>query len=120
MSDDDWVPPHARPDEVAGLPAAPVAEKWAPYSKSYQGIASLAVAGLAARYFRVQLPDAQAQMIADFAVQSLLLPGWALLSIWWAAKGRAKAQAMLYWLPRTREKKLSAATGVPVERLLKF
>jgi hypothetical protein len=112
-ANEDWTPPHTRPDEVEGAIAEATREKWFFYSKTYQGIACLIIIFFANRYFQYTLPKGEAIIISDF-----LFTAMAGVATWWTAKGRAQAAALIYWLPRDRKKKLSVATGIPVSRLL--
>ena len=112
-ANEDWTPPHARPAEVEGALAEAAREKWFIYSKTYQGIAILILTFMANRYLQYTLPQGEAVVISDFIFT--LLAGF---GTWWTAKGRAQAEALIYWKPRDRTKKLSVATGIPVSRLL--
>lgn len=114
QQNEDWSPPSARRDEVEGLPEEAVRAKWALYSKTYQGIACLVLIYFANKYCNSVLGQTEAAIIAD----ALFAFGGGL-AVWWIKEGRRTANAILYWLPRTREKKIAVATGVPVDRLLR-
>lgn len=117
MSDDEWTPPQGRPEEVAGATsaeeAALVREKWALYSKTFQGVVALGVIYIANRYFDWQLSNTDALVVSQAIFAAL-----GMVALWWTLKGRMQAEAILYWLPRSREQKLEKTTGISVEKLL--
>lgn len=113
----DWTPPHQRRDEVEGDTSPQTAhQKWFVYSKTYQGIAAMAVTALIGRYFKIELDDANAQMLAEQAL-NLIVTVLLGVGMWWTKKGRQHAEALIYWMPKSRKDRIAAATGIPKERL---